>query len=61
MKRPALQNKRVVVFRMAFRAQKVFGTFKKQAPGREIWIPRMIYSKIKQNWLLLSANPIAEI
>ena len=33
MKRPALQNKQVVVFRMAFRARKVFGTFEKRAPG----------------------------
>ena len=32
MKRPALQNKEVVVLRMAFRARKVFGTFEKQAP-----------------------------
>ena len=33
MKRPALQNKQVVVLRMAFRARKVFGTFEKRAPG----------------------------
>ena len=33
MKRPALQNERVVVLRMAFRARKVFGTFEKRAPG----------------------------
>ena len=33
MKRPALQNKQVVVFQMAFRAQKVLGTFEKRAPG----------------------------
>ena len=33
MKRPALQNKQVVVFRMAFRTRKVFGTFEKRAPG----------------------------
>ena len=32
-KTPALQNKQVVVLRMAFRARKVFGTFEKQAPG----------------------------
>ena len=32
MKRPALQNKWVVVFRMAFRTRKVFGPFEKQAP-----------------------------
>ena len=33
MKRPALQNKQVVVFRMVFRARKVLGTFEKGAPG----------------------------
>ena len=33
MKRPALQNKLVVVLRMAFRARKVLGTFEKRAPG----------------------------
>ena len=33
LKKPALQNKQVVVFRMAFRVQKVFGTFEKRAPG----------------------------
>ena len=36
MKRPALQNERVVVLRMAFRARKVFGTFEKRAPGLEV-------------------------
>ena len=35
MKRSALQNERVVVLRMAFRARKVFGTFEKRAPGIE--------------------------
>ena len=33
MKRSALQNKRVRVLRMAFRARKAFGTFEKRAPG----------------------------
>ena len=33
MKRPALQNKRVGVLRMAFRACKVFGSFEKLTPG----------------------------
>ena len=33
IKRPALQNKQVVVLRTAFRARKVFGTFEKRAPG----------------------------
>jgi len=35
MKRPALQNKRLGVLRMAFRAQKVFGTFEQRAPERD--------------------------
>ena len=30
MKRPALQNKQVVLLRMTFRARKVFGTLKKR-------------------------------
>jgi len=33
MKRPALQNKQVIVLRLAFRARKVLGTFEKRAPG----------------------------
>ena len=33
MKRPALQNKRVGVLRMAFRARKVFGSFERRTPG----------------------------
>ena len=32
MERPALQNERVGVIRMAFRARKVFGTFEKRTP-----------------------------
>ena len=32
MKRPALQNKQVVLLRMAFRVRKVLGTFEKRAP-----------------------------
>ena len=32
-KRPALQNKQVVVLRMVFRARKVLGTFEKRGPG----------------------------
>ena len=36
MKRAVLQNKRVGVLRMAFRARKVsVGTFEKRAPGQE--------------------------
>ena len=33
MKGPALQNKRIGVLRMAFRALEVFGSFEKRAPG----------------------------
>ena len=33
MKRSALQNKQVVILRMAFRARKVLGTFEKRAPA----------------------------
>ena len=33
MKRPALQNKQVVVLRMAFRARKFLRTFEKRSPG----------------------------
>ena len=33
MKRQALQNKRVAVLRVAFRASEVFGTFAQRAPG----------------------------
>ena len=36
MKRPALQNRQVVILRMAFRARKVIGTFEKRAPARAI-------------------------
>ena len=33
VKRPALQNKQVVVLQMAFRARKVLGTFEKHTPA----------------------------
>ena len=33
IKRPALQNKQVVVLRMAFRTRKVLGPFEKRSPG----------------------------
>ena len=36
MKGPALQNKQVVILRMAFRAWKVLGTFKKRAPEQDL-------------------------
>ena len=35
IKTPALQNKRVAVLEMAFRARKVLGTFEKRAPAKE--------------------------
>ena len=34
MKRSALQNKQLVILRMAFGARKVLGTFEKRAHGR---------------------------
>ena len=39
MKRPALQNKRVVAVQMAFRALKVFGTFLETGPLSEFFLP----------------------
>ena len=42
IKRPVLQNKKVVVLRMAFRALKVLGTFEKRAPGPGV-LPYMGY------------------
>ena len=36
MKRPALQNKRVGVLRVVFRARKVVGTFEKRATELEM-------------------------
>jgi len=48
IKRPALQNKQVVVLRVAFRARKVIGTFEKRAPGlwplrqHQFWFSREI-------------------
>ena len=33
VKRSALQNKQVVILRMAYRARKVLGTFEKRAPA----------------------------
>ena len=45
MKRPALQNKQVVLYQMAFRARKVLGTFKKRAPGNIMWIQEILHFK----------------
>ena len=39
MKRPALQNKQVVLYRMAFWARKVLGTFVKRAPNLKQPLP----------------------
>ena len=47
MKRPALQNKRVGVLRMAFRAGKVFGSFEKRQ-DTPIW-PHVCVSKPRWN------------
>ena len=38
MKRPALQNKRVAVLQMAFRARKVLGIFDKRGPAHKFCI-----------------------
>ena len=38
MKSPTLQNKRVAVLRMAFRARRVFGTSEKRAPVYVFWV-----------------------
>ena len=42
MKRQALQNKKVGVLRMAFRARKVFGTFEKRAPWTKTGSERFV-------------------
>ena len=54
MKRPALQNKRVVVSGMAFRARKVFGSFEKhtrQGPvsrkSRKLFGPEKPFVKLR--------------
>ena len=41
MKRPALQNKRVGVLRIPFRARKVFESFEKRTPGVNCYRPRI--------------------
>ena len=47
MKRPASQNKRVGVLRMAFRARKVFGTFEKRALGSKLPNRKNIYRLVQ--------------
>ena len=59
MKRSALQNKRVAVLRMAFRARKVFGTFEKRAPGHNKG-GSMPYSLTNSVWVLLCPNGLCE-
>ena len=49
MKRPTLQNRRVAVLGMAFRARKGFGCFKKRAPGAR-------FSKIPRTFRARKAN-----
>ena len=49
MKRPALQNKQVVLLRMAFRARKVLGTFERRAPGQCNVIINSIGDKLQSN------------
>ena len=43
MRRPALQNKQVVILRMAFRVRKVIGTFEKRAPGTLLFASARIF------------------
>ena len=51
MKRPALQNYRVVVLRVAFRARKVFGTFEKRALGIVCHISCLLFLQREQQQL----------
>ena len=54
VKRSALQNKQVVILRMAYRARKVLGTFEKRAPGvRFSKVPRL-FGHISGEIILLS-------
>jgi len=53
MKRLALQNKRVGVLRMAFRARKVFGTFEKRAPGFSFLCLSSPYLMTNERWTKL--------
>ena len=49
IKRPALQNKRVGVLRMAFRARKVFGSFEKRTPEKQV----LFNARLKSRFYLL--------
>ena len=74
MKRPALQNKQVVVLRPAFRARKVLGTFEKRVPGLQLntydffkdwWyspvgLQIIHFNKTASKMLLVTSVPIAE-
>ena len=59
MKRPALQNKQVVVLRMSFRAWKVLGTFEKRAPGPNHWnMPHNSPNSIPLQFVVCQASMI---
>ena len=51
MKRPASQNKQVVLLQMAFRARKVLGTFEKRAPVNRSEDTRRILYIYSQAWV----------
>ena len=63
MKRSALEDERVEVLRMAFRARKVYGTFEKRAPGTLYFdsflvakgnVSRLIKTQAKTNQIKLN-------
>ena len=59
MKRPALQNKRVAVLRMAFRARKVFATLKKRASVLLLMMKcRHNMVKVRQSKIKMGKNKI---
>ena len=61
-KRPALQNKRVGVLRMAFRVRKVFGTSEKLAPGSwlSLLLPNLPLSAVLflEHFIFCAGSPI---
>ena len=54
MKRPALQNKQIVLLRIAFRTRKVLGTFEKQGPEPINWV-LLISQEESSNVLLVQS------
>ena len=56
MKRPALQNKQVVLLRMAFRARKVLGTFEKRAPGTRFSKAPKLFGRISGDIILFVSS-----